>query len=882
VNWQRWIDLVTARLRAIAGLRRAEDDLDDEVAFHIAMQARANEARGMTAGEAARRARVSLGGVEHVKTRSREARTLRWAQTFGQDARYALRSLVRSPGFAAVALLTLALGIGANLAMFTIVNGVLLRPLPYAEAESLVRVYHANPRQGVRDGSTSLPDIIDWRDRTPALASIGGFYRLPTIVTGQGDPLQVQVAYVTADFFRTLGTPAQLGRTLDATDQQARRRAVISDRLWRTAFAANPRAIGSTITVRAGAVDVVGVMPAVFRFPETDTDIWMPETLNTDQMVGARVRGNKRFEAVARLGKGTNPDRAQRDLSAVARQLSTEHRENADWNEVAVVPLRTAIVGDVDRALALAFTVVGVILLIGCANLANLLLARGAARGNEIALRTALGAGRMRIVRQLLTESLVLAVLGGALGVAVGAWAVDAVVAASAGTLPRIEDVRVDAATLGFAALVVLMTSLIFGGLPAMRVALAEPLDHLRGSRGVVGRGHGLRRALVVTEVALAVLLAVSAGLMARSFLALRTVDPGFTAEGVLAVSMQMNVAGVPPTQMGGFIIRRREEIIDRIAALPGVTSAGTIDSLPLRDDGGTIDFTRPDGAGRADDMPVRAEIRIAHSGYFTAMGIPLLTGEPMPRQVADRTDLPVLVSDTAARRFWPGVNPIGKRLATPGPGGRMHVIGVVGDVRQADLAEAPQPVVYVAQAVAPNIISTVAVRTAGNPLALAEPIRQAIREIDPNQPIRSMEPLTGVIAESIARDRFFTALFVGFGGLALLLAAIGIYGVVAYAVGQQTQEIGVRMALGASAADVLQMILGRGMRPVLLGAAIGIGSAAALTRVLNSQLYGVTATDPGAFAGAVTLLIGAAALACYVPARRAMRISPIAALRDD
>src|SRR5688572_10367292 len=671
---QRWIDLLVARLRALAGLRQADGDLHDELSFHLAMQARANQASGMMADEAARQARIAIGGVEQVKERSRDGRTLRWAQTLAQDVRYALRSLRRSPGFAAVALLTMALGIGANFAMFTIVDGVLLRPLPYADADSLVRVYHANPRQGVRDGRTSLPDITDWRAQTPAFSAMAGFFRLPTILTGRGDPVQLDVAYVTGEFFRTLGTPARLGLVLDAADhEQAQRRDVISDRLWRTVFAADPRVLGTTITVRAGSIAIVGVMPADFSFPASETDLWMPESILSDQMVGPRTRVNKRYEAVARLRGGIGVDRAQTDLSAVARRLAGEHSENLDWNDATVVPLRTVIVGDVDRALTVVFAAVGFILLIGCANLANLLLARGAARANEIALRTALGAGRMRIVRQLLTESFVLAVLGGALGVAVGTWAVDAVVAASAGTLPRVEDIGVDAYALGFTALLVLVTSLVFGALPALRVAFAEPLDNLRGTR-VVGRGHRLRRALVVAEVALAVLLAVGAGLMARSFLALRSVDPGFMPEGVLAVGLQMNIAGVPPPQTRDFIIRRRDEIIGRLAALPGVIGAGSIDSLPLRDDGGAVDFTRTDGTGNPDGSPLRAEVRIVHPDYFKAMGIPLLKGVPLPRQLAAGAQAPILVSETAARRFWPGGNPIGQVLANLGLGMRSHV----------------------------------------------------------------------------------------------------------------------------------------------------------------------------------------------------------------
>jgi predicted permease len=711
---------------------------------------------------------------------------------------------------------------------------------------------------------------------------MAAYDRVPQILTGHGDPLELQSAYVTGAFFSVVGTPAELGRPLLEEDhRQASRIVVISDRLWRTRFAADPAVIGSAILLRGEPFNVVGVMPANFRYPTADTDVWASESVLDDRAIGPRVRDNRVFEGVARLEQGVSVVQAQADLNAVAGRLAVEHPEtNAAFGAATVTPLRTALVGNVDRALVVALAVVFVTLLIGCVNLANLLLARGAARSREIAIRVAVGAGRGRIIGQLLTESLVLALLGGVLGCVLSVWGVKTVLAMSAGMLPRVEDVRVDGRVIAFGFLLSVMTGLLFGLLPALRAGHAEPQRNLKDGRGTVGRGQRLRSGLVVAEVGLAVLLVISAGLMARSFLALRSVDPGFNPERVLTVSMQINLTGVPGPEAGAHLVRRRDEIIARVSTLPGVLAVGMINAFPLRDEGNVFPYSRLDGSGRHDGSPVRAETRYVHPDYFRAMGIPLLQGDPLPDRLGAGAPLPMLVSATAARRFWPSETPIGKVLDAGWARG--IVIGVVGDVRQAGLAREAQPAFYFPQRVAPRLLATLVVRTAGEPLALATPIRQAIREVDPNQPIRVIAPLGDVVSESIGQDRFFTILFGIFGGLALVLAAVGVYGVLAYAVRQRTQEIGVRMALGACGADVVRLIVGGGMVLVVTGAGLGALLAWPLTRVLQSQLYGVSATDPLTFVMAPAALTAVALLACYFPARRATRIDPIAALRND
>ncbi|MBA3884969.1 MAG: ABC transporter permease [Acidobacteria bacterium] len=878
----RWIDALKARLRAVLGRRRADRDLHEELAWHLALQTEENMKRGMSEEEAGRRARIALGGLEQTKEATREGRPLATLETFAQDARFALRLIRRAPGFAAVTVLTLALGIGVNTAIFSIVHGILLRPLPYADAERLVRAYLVNPAQEITDGRLSVPEITDWRERSRALASLGGTISFPMILTGQGEPTEHQAAVVVGDFFGTMGVAARIGCTLTDEDlRQALPNAVISERMWTARFGRDPAILGRTIVMGNVTSTIVGVMASDFRYPASDTDFWLGESALPMEALGPRVRSQRQFEVVARLAPGATVEQAQDEVNALASRLAGEFPDtNKGWSAARVVPLRTTIVGEVDTALMVVLAVVGFILLIACANLANLLLARGAARAHEFATRVALGAGRGRIVRQLLTESLVLGLIGGAAGLALSWWGVQTLLALSADTLPRVEEVRTDARVIGFAALLTVAASLAFGVLPALRASDAESHGRLR-TRGTAGGGRRLRDALVVAEVAVAIVLVIGAGLMARSFLHLRSTDAGFDPRQVLAVTVQFNIAGLNQ-DLGAHLLQRRDQLVERIAALPGVVDAGSIGTLPLdgecRD---TLVFRRNDGTGAADGTPLRAPNCLVSPGYLPTMQIPLVRGEMLPERPAEGGPVPFVVSETAARRFWPGQDPIGQ-IVQANYGNPAQVVGVVGDVRQAGLAEAPPPVVYFSHRTAPRILATIVVRTSTDPRGLAEPIRQVVREVDPNQPVRSIRTLEEVFSESIARDRFFTLLFALFGGLALVLAAVGVYGVLAYSVSQRTRELGVRMALGAQRGDVRWMVLREGMLLVVGGLVLGGLAALLLTRALESQLHDVGAHDPLTFALAPLVLCAVALVACYLPAQRATRVEAATALRGE
>jgi predicted permease len=831
-----------------------------------------------------RRSEPSFDSSSRARRDTRSVHRAAWVDELPGDVRFALRGLRRNPAFTTVALLTLALGIGANAAMFSIVNGILLRPLPYPAPEQLVLLHQANVRTGDMHGRLSFEDLEDWRARTRTLTSIAGFAAVPTILTGRGEATEISKAYVTDAFFDVLGVPVLLGRPLLEDDYRLRLpNAVVSERLWRNELGGASDVLGSTIVLRGDPYTIVGVMPASVRHPTPETQAWVPQALVGDNMfsTGPPTRGDRYLEAVGRLAVGADAASAQQELNAVSAELATTYPEsNADWSAALVVPLHESITGNIDQALLIVLGIVGFILLIGCANLANLLLARGSARSREIAVRASLGAGRARLVRQLLTESLVLALIGGVLGLLLSYWGLQAILALSADTLPRVEDVRLDGRVVTFAMMLAVATGVLFGLVPALRLARVDPQHDLRGGRGTVGSdGRRLRSALVVAEVALAVLLVIGAGLMARSFMALRSVDPGFDPERVLTVSLQINFAGVPDSEIAPFIIQRREDILRRVRELPGVADAGMINVFPLRHDGAfSMEYTpteRPPG-----ENGVNADTRYIDPAYLTTMRIPLLRGEPLPERGSPGAPTPVVMSESAARRLWPGGDDVGRMIRVPW--GEAVVVGVVGDVRQIGLAEPPQPAIYFPQSNAPRLLATLVVRTDAEPLALAGPIRRVIGEIDANQPIRALAPLSAVLAESIAQERFFALLFALFGGLALGLAAVGIYGVLAYSVRQRTQEIGVRMALGAHATDVLRMVAGSGMALVGAGVLIGTVAALGLSRVLASQLYGIAPNDPVSFIASIGFLCAVALIATWIPAWRATRVAPMTALRPD
>jgi len=807
----------------------------------------------------------------------------RWTE-LGADIRHALRQYRRTPGFTAVAVLTIALGIGANAAMFSIVNGILLRPLPYAEPERLVLLHESNARTGELLGGVSLEDLQDWKARSRRLSDVAGYADVSTILTGRGNALELQMTYVTDAFFGVLGVGAVQGRSLQEEDHRLRQRnAVVSHAFWLETLGGAPDAVGSTLLLRGDQYTVVGVMPAGMRHPTPETDVWVPQSLVEPNMfsTGPPTREHRYLQSIGRLADDATVAQAQQELTSITAQLATEYpASNADWTAAAVVPLQEAVTGDVDRALLVVLGVVGFILLIGCANLANLMLARGSTRTREIAIRAALGAGQRRLLRQLLTESLVLAFIGGVAGLLLAYWGMRTMLALSADTLPRVEDVRIDGSVILFCLLLTTLAGVLFGLVPARRMARLDPQHDLRGGRGTVGADGGrLRSALVVAQVTLAVLLVTGAGLMARSFLALRSVDAGFDPEHVLTMTMQINMAGVPDDEMAPYLVQRREQVLAGVREMPGVEAAGMINVFPLARDGAfSLEYQRADRP--PEETGVMADTRYVDPGYADAMGIPLLRGEGLPVSLEGYEVVPALMSESAARRLWPEEEAVGRRIRVGW--GEAVVVGVVGDVRQLGLAQAPEPAIYFPQLVAPRLMATLVVRTTGEPMTLAEPIRRLVADIDANQPIRRMMPLTEVMSESLARDRFFTVLFLVFGGLALTLAAVGIYGVLSYAVRQRTQEIGVRMALGASRLDVLGMVTGAGMKLVLVGMVLGTLAALALSRVLASLLYDVEPTDPATFAMAAGFLAVIALLATAVPAWRAMRVSPTTALRAD
>lgn len=881
-----WRSEIGERLRAVLFRAREDAGMEEELRSHVEMQVLENERQGMSPGEARRRALIAFGGEDLIREQVREARGAALLDELRSDVRYAARALRRNPAFTTVALLTLALGIGATAAVFSVVNGVLLRPLPYPVPGQLVLLHQSHEHSGEQFGPVSIQDFGDWRARTRTLSSAAAWASMPTILLDRGEPVELEATYVTEEFFDLLGVPVLLGRPLLAEDhRQQARAAVVSERFWRSVLGADPDVIGSVLVLRDDAFTVVGVVPGSVRHPTPETSLWIPHSLvrPNEFSNGMPQRGDRYLQAIGRLAPGADAVRAHEELSALSRELAATYPEsNAEWTSASVIPLQAAVTGDVDHALLVVLSVVGLILLIGCANLANLTLARGSARTREIAVRAALGAGRLRIVRQLLTESLVLAALGGVLGLLLSWWGMQTLLALSADTLPRVEDVRLDGRVVAFAMTLAVVTGVLFGIVPALRLARTNPQQDLRGGRGSVGGdGARLRSALVVAEVALAVLLVIGASLMGRSFMALRSVDPGFDPDNVLAVTMQINFAGVPEDEIGSFLVQRREDILERVRDVPGVESAGMINVFPLRQGGA---FSVEYGRGGADFVPgstgVHADTRYVDAGYLATMGIPLLRGESLPPRLPEGGPVAVILSESAARRLWPQEDAVGRLITVPW--GEARVVGVVGDVRQVGLAEAPQPAVYFSHLHAPRLMATLVARTAGDPLVFAGAVRDAIREVAPSQPIRSMMPLRQVMAESIARDRFFTLLFAAFGALALTLAAVGIYGVLAYTVRQRTQEIGVRMALGASTLDVLRMVAGAGMALVAAGVIIGTLAAAASSRVLASQLYGVTPTDPTTFAAAIAFLAVVAFLATYIPARRAMQVPPMTALRPE
>jgi predicted permease len=871
------------RLRALSRKAEVERELDEELRFHLEKEVEQNVARGMPPGEARRAALVSFGGVEKIREECRDARGVRAVEDLWQDCRYGVRVLRKNAGFTAVAVLVLALGIGANTSLFSVVNAVLLRPLPFPGAERIVWFDGVQQARGITASNLSPADYADWGEQAGAFESMAAYVTGSANLSDEaGEPERVARVSVTASFFSTLGVGPALGRALSPGDESpgAEDVAVLSHALWQRRFGAGQGVLGSRIHVNGRPVTVVGVMPPGFDFPR-ESLMWTP--LKPEK--SAQKRDNRYLNVLARMKPGVTVEEAETEVGVISSRLGQQYPEtNGGWS-VRLTRLHERTVRDVRASLLLLLGAVGFVLLIACANVANLLLARAAGRRREIALRTALGAGRLRVIRQLLTESLMLAALGGAAGLILSLFLTDLLVAISPGSLPRLDEVGMDWRVLGFTAGLVCAVGLLFGIAPALEASnpnLSEALkEGSRGSSGGRGRNR-VRAALVVAEVALSMLLLVGAGLLIKSFLQLRGANPGFDPENVLTMRVNLPSTRYPePQQRASFF----QELARRLEAAPGVEAVGAAISLPLG--GTTLSVSRAfvrEGRPLATEHAFDAAYNVTTPGFIKAMRIPLRSGRDFTER--DGKDAPpvALINETLARREFPGEDPVGKRLtAWRDEQFAREIVGVVADVkmRQMEGEEGPQVYVPLAQNATWGSLS-VAVRTTVEPESLARAVREAVLAVDKAQPVFDVRTMEEVRSASVANRRLVVILFGVFAALALLLSSVGLYGVISYAVAQRTHEIGIRMALGAQKKAILRLVLGQGMLLTSLGVGAGLVAALALSRLLSSLLYGVSATDAATFTGVALLLTAVAAVACYIPARRAMKVDPMIALRYE
>jgi len=806
-----------------------------------------------------------------------------------QDLRYAVRGLIKRPGFTFIAVMTLALGIGANSAIFSVVDGVLLRSLPLPDSKSLYAVHVGAAIFNRYDGPFSYPEYQDVVQQTRSFQNIGAWVDSDANLSEGGRAERAMIRIVMPSLLPTLGVETVRGRNFlpEETTKGRDKVALITYGLWQRRFNGSDDAIGKSVYLDNVDYQIVGVLPHDFQF-EKPVDLWIPLT-TTDPEI--QVRNAHFLSVIGRLRPGVSEKSVAADLSAVAKYESDTFPDmfppSAGF-DFRARPYLEDIVGDIRLPLYVLLAAVGFVLLIACTNVANLLLAKAAPRQREIALRTALGARRWHLMRQLLTESILLAIIAGGIGVLLATWGTSALVALSPDSLPRAREIGFDWRVVAFTGAIALTTGIVFGLLPAIwgpRVDLTDALKE--GSRGSTAGGGRLRKMLVVAEVALSVMLLVGAGLMVRSFSHLRSVNPGFQTDHALTLRVSLPV---PNSQISAADEDRFMSFFDRALArlseLPGVTAAGASNMIPL-DGNGTDRLIEVEGYVPRDqsDMP-DAQNRQATPGFFAAMGIPLVRGRLIERSDDNKAARVLVVNDTFAKRFFPNGDAIGKRIRL----GKLTsdfpwatIIGIVGDVRGFALDEPPEPTMYwpVAQIRSTPSLAIV-VRTESDPAALAPAVRDAIREIDQTQPIYDMQPLDQLVAKSLGQRRFTLMLMVLFGVIALVLSAIGIYGVMAFAVTQRTQEIGIRMALGASALDVLKMVVGSGMFLAAIGVAVGLIGAFALTRLMASLLFGVSPTDLVTFGFVTGGLLMVALLACYIPARRATKVDPLVALRYE
>ena len=802
-----------------------------------------------------------------------------------QDLRFGIRVLLKNPGFTIVAIIALALGIGANTAIFSVVNTVLLRPLPYKNPERLVMVWEENSKQGFPRDTPAAANYIDWRDQNHVFEGMAAMTEISFNLTGTGEPERIDGQRVSGTLFQLLGVEPQLGRAfLPEEDRTGANRVVIlSHGLWERRFGSDPTIIGRPINLDGQSFTVVGVMRRGFQFPSRTDQLWVPIAFSAKE---AGQRGNHYLEVIARMKPGISLEQAQAEMTTIATRLQQQYPQTNTSIGAVITPLHEHVVGNIKPALLILLGAVAFVLLIACANVANLLLARAAVRQKEIALRLALGASRSRMTRQFLTESVLLSALGGGVGLVLAIVGLDLLKRFIPPNISQVQAIGIDTKVLLFTILVSIATGLLFGLAPAVQMATSNLNNTLKeGGRDSAAGHHGnrIRGFLIISEVAVSFLLLIGAGLLINSFVRLRHVDPGFRSENLLTMKIALPETRYPDKQRRSLFF---DELLRRVGTLPGVASAAVATNLPLTSTGNSVGVAIE---GHADPAPDRVPIvitRVVSPDYFKTMSIPLLEGRVFTE--GDKADSPsaVVISETTARLFWQGENAIGKHLKvgrSTSPNPWLTVVGIVKDVRQYELIIEPKPQMYLpyqqAEFFEPRAL---VVRTNFDPLSLAATVRQTVWDIDKDQPVSDISSMEEIVSDSVARQRFSMLLLGVFAGLALVLAAVGIYGVMSYSVAQQTREIGIRMALGAQRSDVLKMTVGQGLRLVLTGVAIGLAAAFVLTRVMATLLFGVSPTDPLTFVSISIVLIGVAVLASYIPALRATRVDPMFALRYE
>ena len=887
-------------LTALFSRRRLYSDLSAEMQEHLDEKINELVASGLSREEATRAARREFGNATLLEERSREVWQWPSLESLFADVRFALRMLRKSRGFTAVAILTLALGIGASTAVFSLVDAVLLKPLPFPHAERIVFPWRL-PKRGLNLGFDTYPwgrvDFLFFSRESKAFEALGAFLSDSFDLTGSGEPVRVDGLRASAGFFPALGVSPALGRTF--TDQEDRpgneHEVVLGDALWRQRFGADPRILGRAIDLNGAPYTVIGVMPRGFAFPRANempnvftfapqVQLWVPLAL--DRRSTSIPNEPDELAILGRIKPGITLAQAQADMNIMGKELESNRRNGQGWFNSNVTPLTRQAAGDTRQPLLLILAAVGVVLLIACSNVASLLLTRSLNRKRELTVRAALGAGASRLVRQLLTESLVLASVGGLMGIFVAKAAIYVVKILGPSSIPRLGEASLDIRVLLFAFGVTLLTGVLFGMAPAIgatRENLVESLKDGGRRAGSNPAAQKTRNSLLVSQIALALVLVIATGLLTRTFYRLLSVDPGFRPAHALTFELTLPSLKYPDQ---AHIIPVYQQVLHRLQSLPGVQSAGLTEIVPL--DGATestaIRFSEHPPTSTLD-IPM-ANYTMVSPGYFSAVGTPILRGRPFLDSDTANSMPVAIISAALAKKYWRGQDPIGKEIAPRGLAFPAEtIVGIAADVKRLSLREAPPPEMYVpyTQKVWPSLLTMdVVLRTTQDPASVAPGARQAIHSVDPDLPIAKVKTLNDLVDDSVAQPRFAMLLLGAFGGLALLLAMIGMYGVISYNVAQRTQEIGIRIALGAQRRNIFGMVLGHGLRLAVFGIAIGLAAAFAVTQVMTSFLYGVQATDPLTFTAVALLLVLVALFACYIPARRAMRVDPMVALRYE